>query len=90
MGLILREKFERFWSFIRLSIISFHPTCLKPIELYKHSLVYGSETMLPIEIEIQYLRVLVKTKALEGNWRIERYEQLVLIDEKRMQALYYI
>ena len=40
--------------------------------------------MLPIEMEIQSLRVLVETKDLEGDWMRERYEQLALIDEKRM------
>ena len=40
--------------------------------------------MLPIEMEIQSLRVLVETKDLEGDWMREIYEQLALIDEKRM------
>ena len=31
-------------------------------------LVYGSEAMLPIEVEIQSLRVLVETKVLEEDW----------------------
>ena len=30
-----------------------------------YSLVYGSDAMLPIEVEIQSLRVLVETKVLE-------------------------
>ena len=45
-------------------------------------MVYGSETVLPIEVEIQSLRVLVETKVLEEDWAKARYEQLALIDEK--------
>ena len=48
------------------------------------SLVYGSEAVFPIEVEIQSLRVLVETKVLEEGWAKERHEQLALIDEKRL------
>ena len=45
--------------------------------------------MLPIEVEIQSLRVLVKTKVLEEDWDKARYEQLALIDEKKARAQYH-
>ena len=48
-----------------------------------YSLVYGNEEVLPIEVEIQSLRVLVETKVLEEDWAKARYEQLALIDKKR-------
>ena len=51
-----------------------------------YSLVYGSEAVLPIEVEIQSWRVLVETKVLEEDWAKERYEQLALINEKRVSA----
>ena len=51
-----------------------------------YSLVYGSEAVLPIEVEIQSLRVLVETNVLEEDWAKERYEQLALINEKRARA----
>ena len=42
--------------------------------------------MLPIEVEIKSLRVLVETKVLEEGWAKPRYEQLALIDEKRVRT----
>ena len=48
-----------------------------------------SEVVLPIEVEIQSLRVLVETKVFEEEWMKERYEQLALIDEKRARAQYH-
>ena len=54
-----------------------------------YSLVYGSKTVLPIEVEIQSLRVLVETKVLEEDWAKARHEQLALIDEKRARAQYH-
>ena len=53
-----------------------------------YSLVYGNEAVLPIEVEIQSVKVLVETKVLEEDWMREIYEQLALIDEKRMKAQY--
>ena len=52
-------------------------------------LVYGSEAVLPIGVEIQSLRVLVETKVLEKDWAKVRYEQLALIDEKRARVEYH-
>ena len=45
--------------------------------------------ILHIELEIQSLRVLVETKVLEEDWVKQRYEQLALIDEKRVRAQYH-
>ena len=53
------------------------------------SLVYGSEAVLPIKVEIQSLRVLVETKVLEEDWAKEKYEQLALIHEKRARTQYH-
>ena len=49
-------------------------------------MVYDSEAILPIEVEIQSLRVLAETKVLEEDWVKQRYEQLALIVEKRARA----
>ena len=54
-----------------------------------YSLVYGSEVVLPTEVEIQSLRVLVETNVLEEDWAKARYEQMALIDEKRARAPYH-
>ena len=39
-------------------------------------LVYGNEVVLPIEVEIQSLRV------LKEDWMKQKYERLALIDEE--------
>ena len=52
-------------------------------------LVYGSEAVRPIEVEIQSLRVLAKTRVLKEDWMKQRYEQLAWIDDKRARAQYH-
>ena len=52
-----------------------------------YSLVYGMEAVLLIEVEILSLRVLRKVELEEVEWMQARYEQLNLVEEKRMRAI---
>ena len=54
-----------------------------------YSLVYGMEAFLPIEVEIPYLQVLREVELEEAKWVQARYEQLNLIEEKRMKAIWH-
>jgi len=44
---------------------------------------------MPLEVEIPSLRVLVDSKLKEVEWAKVRYEQLNLISEKRVVAIYH-
>ncbi|RDY06381.1 Gypsy retrotransposon integrase-like protein 1, partial [Mucuna pruriens] len=52
-----------------------------------YSLVYGTEAILPIEVEIPSLRVLAEVELDEAEWVQQRLDQLNLIEEKRLTAL---
>ena len=52
-----------------------------------YSLVHEMEAVLPIEVEIPSLRVLRKVGLKEAEWVQARYEQLNLIEERRMKAI---
>jgi len=49
--------------------------------------VYGMEAVLPFEVKIPSLRVLMETKLEKAEWVQVRYDQLNLIDEKRLAAI---
>ncbi|XP_038678394.1 uncharacterized protein LOC119979838, partial [Tripterygium wilfordii] len=51
------------------------------------SLVYGMEAVLPIEVEIPSLRVVLEAGLEESEWTRMRYEQLNLIEERRLRAI---
>ena len=55
-----------------------------------HSLVYGMEVILPAELEAESLRVIMEAQLPEAEWIKERYEQLLLSDDKRLKALYHV
>ncbi|XP_055831006.1 uncharacterized protein LOC129900057 [Solanum dulcamara] len=52
-------------------------------------LVYGSEAVIPVEVEIPSLRIIQEVGLDDAEWIRSRIEQLMLIDEKRMDAVYH-
>ena len=50
------------------------------------SLVYGMEAVLPVEIEMGSLRVALEQQISEAEWAQSRYDQLSLLDERRLRA----
>lgn len=51
------------------------------------SLVYGMEVVLPIEVEISSMRFIMEIKLDEAEWVQNCFDELNLIEEKRMIAL---
>ncbi|XP_070050714.1 uncharacterized protein [Nicotiana tomentosiformis] len=54
-----------------------------------YMLVYGTEAMIPAEVEISSLRVIQVAKLDDVEWIRVRQEKLMLIGEKRMDALFH-
>ncbi|XP_070022232.1 uncharacterized protein [Nicotiana sylvestris] len=52
-----------------------------------YMLVYGSEAVIPTEVEIPSLRIIQEAELDDAEWVKGRYEQLALIDGKRMNAV---
>ena len=51
-----------------------------------YSLVYGMEVVLPVEIEMGSLRVALEYQISETEWAQSRYNQLSLLDERRLRV----
>ncbi|KAL6335094.1 hypothetical protein AAG906_026474 [Vitis piasezkii] len=51
-----------------------------------YSLVYGMEAVLPVEIEMGSLRVVLEQQIPEADWAQARFDQLNLLDERRLRA----
>ncbi|XP_049397224.1 uncharacterized protein LOC125861347 [Solanum stenotomum] len=52
-----------------------------------YMLVYGSEAVIPTKVEIPSLRIIQEVGLDDAKWIRSRHEQLILIDEKRMDAV---
>ena len=53
-------------------------------------LVYGIKVVLPIEMGIRSLRTVLESEIPKVDWLQSRYNQLCMMDEKRLKALYHI
>lgn len=52
-------------------------------------LVYYMEVVLPIKVKIPPLRVIMEANLYEEEWIQSRFYQMILIDEKRLTALFH-
>lgn len=52
-------------------------------------LIYENEVVIPAEVEIPFLRIIKKARLSNEEWVHARYEQLMLIDEKRMVVVFH-
>ncbi|KAK4732895.1 hypothetical protein R3W88_025883 [Solanum pinnatisectum] len=50
-------------------------------------LVYGTEAVIPAEVEMPSLRIIQEAELDNADWICKRIDQLTLIDEKRMVAV---
>ncbi|XP_070049407.1 uncharacterized protein [Nicotiana tomentosiformis] len=50
-------------------------------------LVYSTEAVILVEVEIPSLRIMQEAELSDAEWIRSRYEQLALIDGKRMNAV---
>ena len=57
---------------------------------HSYSLVYGMEAILPIEMGVRSLRTMLESEFPKIYWLQSRYDQLCMINEKRLKALYHI
>ncbi|WJZ91335.1 hypothetical protein VitviT2T_010416 [Vitis vinifera] len=55
-----------------------------------YSLVYDMEAVLPVEIEMGSLRVALKQQIPEADWAQARFDQLNLLDERRLRATNHV
>ena len=48
------------------------------------------EVVLPIEMGVRSLRTVLESEISKVDWLQSRYDQLCMMDEKRLKALYHI
>ncbi|XP_060178057.1 uncharacterized protein LOC132607991 [Lycium barbarum] len=56
-------------------------------EATPYLLVYGIEAIIPVEVEIPSLKIIQEAERKDAKWVKNRYEQLAMVEEKRMVAV---
>ena len=92
IGRILKKSTKNYKDrHLQLPYALFHRTSIQSSTgATPYSLVYGMEAVLPIEMGIRSLKTILESEINEANWLQSRYDQLCMLDEKRLKALYHI
>nr|XP_009604437.1 uncharacterized protein LOC104099222 [Nicotiana tomentosiformis] len=64
------------------ALLGYHTTVRTSVGKTPYLLVYGTEAVIPMEVEIPSLRIVAEAKIDDDEWVKTRLEQLNLIDEK--------
>ena len=81
------DTYKDWYEKLPFALHTYHTSVQTSIRAILFSLVYGLEAVLPIEVEIQSLKVLTESKLKEAEWVRAKYKQLNLIEEKRLSSL---
>ncbi|KAA3469863.1 RNA-directed DNA polymerase (Reverse transcriptase), Ribonuclease H [Gossypium australe] len=85
----MTETYKDWHEKLSLALYAYRTSVKTSTRATPFSLVYGMEAILPIKVEIPSLRVLSELKLDEAEWIQSRYDQLNLIEEKRLRAIRY-
>ena len=75
---------------IALALWAYRTSIRYPIGATPFSLVYGSEVVLPIKIELPSLRISLKNLMSEEEYRVARLQELQILDERGLNALNHL
>ncbi|XP_070017182.1 uncharacterized protein [Nicotiana sylvestris] len=87
---ILRKMIQssRQWhEKLSFALLGYRTTVRISIRATPYLLVYGTEVVVTVEIEISSLRIIIKAEIEDNEWVKTRLEQLTLINEKRMAVV---
>ncbi|XP_027769558.1 uncharacterized protein LOC114075256 [Solanum pennellii] len=71
------------------ALLGYCTTIRTSIGVTPYLLVYGTEAVIPAEVEIPSLRIIHEARLSDAEWVRDRYEQLTLINEKRMSVVFH-
>jgi len=66
------------------ALLGYRTTVRTSVGASPYLLVYGTEAVIPAEVEIPSLRIVAEAEIDDDEWVKTRLEQLNLIDEKRL------
>lgn len=75
---------------LNLALWAYRTGVRTPTGATPYSLVYGTEAILPIEIEIPSLRVSLQNIISEEDYRVARLQELETLDEKRQTTFSHL
>ncbi|XP_070029045.1 uncharacterized protein [Nicotiana sylvestris] len=81
------ENHKQWHEKLPSALLGYNTTVLTSTGPTPYMLVYGTEAVIPAEVEIPPLRVIQEAELSNVDWIRSRYEQLALIDGKEMNTV---
>ncbi|XP_070019423.1 uncharacterized protein [Nicotiana sylvestris] len=81
------EDHKQWHEKLLFALLGYRTTVCTSTRANSYMLVYGTEVVIPTEVEIPSLRIIQKAELSGAEWIKSCYEQLALIDGKRMNAV---
>ncbi|XP_070005228.1 uncharacterized protein [Nicotiana sylvestris] len=81
------ENHKQWHEKLPFALLGYCTTIRISIGATPYMLVYGTEAVIPAEVDISSLRIIQEAKLSDIEWIRSRYEKLALIDGKRINAV---
>nr|XP_033511691.1 uncharacterized protein K02A2.6-like [Nicotiana tomentosiformis] len=81
------DNYKQWHEKLLFSLLRYRTTVRTSTGATPYLLVYGTEAVIPPEVEIPSLRIIQESELSDVEWVRRRYEQLALIDGKRINAV---
>ncbi|XP_070015235.1 uncharacterized protein [Nicotiana sylvestris] len=81
------ENHKQWHKKLPFDLLRYRTTVCTSTGATPYMLVYGTEAVIPAEVEISSLRIIHEAELSDAEWIRSRYEQLDLIDGKMMNAI---
>ncbi|XP_070004133.1 uncharacterized protein [Nicotiana sylvestris] len=84
------EKHKQWHEKLSFALLGYRTTVRTSFGAIPYMLVYNTEVVIPTEVEIPSLRIIQEAEFDDAEWVKSRFEQLALIDRKRMNAVCHV
>ncbi|XP_070010010.1 uncharacterized protein [Nicotiana sylvestris] len=82
------EKHKQRHEKLSFALLGYRTTVRTSTGATPYMLVYGTEAVIPAKVEIPSPRIIQEAELDDAEWVKSRYEQLAIIDGKRMNAIF--
>ncbi|XP_070008050.1 uncharacterized protein [Nicotiana sylvestris] len=86
---LMKEGSRQWHEKLPCTLLGYRSTIRTSVGATPYLLVYGKKVVIPAEVEISSLRIVAAAKIDDTEWVKTRREQLGLIYEKRLAAVYH-
>ncbi|XP_070032289.1 uncharacterized protein [Nicotiana tomentosiformis] len=81
------DNYKQWHEKLPFALLGYRTTVRTSTRATPYLLVYGTEAVIPAEVEIPSLRIIQEAELSDAEWVRSWYEQLAIIDGKRMSAV---